>query len=246
MAQLGFGSGSIWNIPLGSNKTPTRLGVIQNIGIDFKASVKSLYGQNQLPVDNRRGTMAINGKGEFSQISARFYNDIFFGDMSTATTGQNIPVDNELSIIPSSPYTITVVNSSTFTTDLGVIYADTGLPLTRVSSTPATGQYSVSNGVYTFASADTTLSVKISYIYTLTSGETIKISNIAMGVQPKFKTVFLLPDNQKKFAMTLNSCISESISINTSLEDYTKQPFSFMASVDASDTLGTISFAEAM
>lgn len=246
MAQYGFGSGAVWNTASGSNKTPARLGTLQNIGIDFKSNLKQLYGQNQLPVTVARAAMAVNGKGEFAQMTARWYNDIFFGTMSTATTGQILTADNEAGTIPGTPYSITVVNSATFATDLGVIYSATGLPLTRVASTPATGQYSVSAGVYTFASADTTLGVKISYNYTATGGETLTIANQAMGVAPTFSTVLSIPYNSQKMTVTLNACVTEGISLNTALEDFTKQPFSFSAFVDASQTLGTISFAEVM
>ena len=35
-----------------------------------------------------------------------------------------------------SPYTVTVANAATFAADLGVVYAATGLPLTKVASAP--------------------------------------------------------------------------------------------------------------
>lgn len=246
MPQYGFGSGSLWMTTSGSNKTPTRLGVLQNCGVDFKSNTKPLFGQNQLPVTVARGTMSVMGKGEFAQITSRFYDNIFFGAMSTAATGQILAVDNEAGTIPaaSGPYIVTVTNSATWTTDLGVIFAATGLPLTRVASGPTTGQYSVSAGVYTFAAADTLLGVKISYIWTATGGEKLTIANQAMGVAPTFSTVLSIPYNSQKFTLTLNACVSESISMTTSLEDFTKQPFSFAAFTDSSDTLGTLSFAE--
>ncbi len=248
MPQYGFGSGSIWMTPAGSNQTPARLGVLQNCGVDFKSNVKPLFGQNQLPVTVARGSMTVMGKGEFAQMTSRFYNNIFFGAMSTATTGQILAVDNEAGTIPapSGPYTVTVTNSATWTTDLGVIFAATSLPLTRVASGPTTGQYSVAAGVYTFAAADASLGVKISYIWTTSGGEHLTIANQPMGVAPTFATVLSIPYNSQKFTLTLNACVAEAISMNTSLEDFTKQPFSFSAFTDSSDTLGTLSFAEAI
>ncbi len=248
MPQYGFGSGSVWMTTSGSNKTPARLGVLQNVGVDFKSTAKPLFGQNQLPVTVARGTMSVMGKGEFAQMTARWYSDIFFGAMSTATSGQIQAIDNESGTIPASsgPYTVTVTNSATWVTDLGVIFAATSIPLTRVASGPTTGQYSVAAGVYTFAAADTLLGVKISYTWTTTGGETLTIANQAMGIAPTFSTVLSVPYSGNKFTLTLNACVSEGISVNTSLEDFTKQPFSFAAFTDSSATLGTFSFAEAI
>lgn len=246
--QYGFGSGSMWQIASASNSTPARLGVLQNCGVDFKASNKPLFGQNQLPVTVARGSMVVSGKGEFAQMTARFYNDIFFGAMSTPTVSSTLCVDNEAGTIPATPYAITVTNSATWVLDLGVIFAATGLPLTRVASggTPSTGQYKVTAGVYTFAAADTTLGVKISYTYTTSTGATLTIANQAMGIAPTFKTVLSIPYNSQKFTLTLNACTADTISMNTSLEDFTKQPMSFQAFTDSSDTLGILSFAEAI
>ncbi len=246
MAQYGFGSGALWSIPSGSNQTPTRYGALQTVGVDFKSTSKPLFGQNQFPLTVARGSMSVAGKGEFAQLQARFYNDIFFGASSTPTVAQTICIDGENGTIPATPYQVTVTNSATFGIDLGVIFSATGLPLTRVASSPATGQYSVAAGVYTFAAADTTLGVKISYTYTTSTGATLTIANQPMGVAPTFKTILSMPYNSQKFSLTLNACVADGISFNTSLEDFLKQPFSFMAFVDASQTLGTLSFAEAI
>lgn len=246
MPQYGFGSGALWSIPTGANQTPTRYGVLQTCGVDFKSTNKPLFGQYQLPVTVARGSMSIAGKGEFAQLVARFYNDIFFGAMSTPTVAQTLVIDNESGTIPGTPYQVTVTNSATWVLDLGVIFSATGLPLTRVASSPTTGQYSVAAGVYTFAAADTTLGVKISYTYTTSTGATLTIANQLMGVAPNFKTVLSMPYNSQKFTLTLNACVADSVSMNTSLEDFMKQPFSFMAFTDSSSTLGTLSFAEAI
>jgi len=130
--------------------------------------------------------------------------------------------------------------------DLGVTYATTGLPLTRVASAPAVGQYSVSSGVYTFAAADASAAMKLSYTYTSTGGSTDTISNQAMGVAPTFKTILSMPYNSQKFTLTLNACVASSVSLNTSLEDFMKQPMEYGAFVDSSGTLGAMSFAEAI
>ena len=71
--------------------------------------------------------------------------------------------------VPSSPgpYTVTVTNSASFVEDQGV--TEGGSPLTRVTGSPATGEYSVDEGtgIYTFNSASADDSIVISYRYTL-------------------------------------------------------------------------------
>lgn len=70
----------------------------------------------------------------------------------------------ETGTIPSgSPYTVSVSKASSFTGDLGVVLLAGGIPLTQVTGTLATGQYSVAAGVYTFHSAQAGLNVGLSY-----------------------------------------------------------------------------------
>ena len=80
-----------------------------------------------------------------------------------------------------------MVNSATWTADQGVQDALTGFPLTHVTGTPTTGQYSVAAGVYTFAAADTGKAVLISYNYsTTTTGFSLAIGNPLLGPTQTF------------------------------------------------------------
>ena len=73
-------------------------------------------------------------------------------------------------------------HSATWVSDLGVWDITAAKYLTRVASAPATGQYSVAAGVYTFAAADTTHQVQLFYDYTSAAvGTTIKTVNTQMG-----------------------------------------------------------------
>jgi len=241
--QLQFGSGSVWGINSITNPSPRRFGVTQDISLDFSASVKTLFGQNNLPFAAAKAALSTKGKITFGQFNGGIINELFFG--STSASGQSVVIDSESGTIPTTPYQVTVANSATWTTDLGVTYTATGLPLIRVASAPATGQYSVAAGVYTFAAADTTLGVKISYVYTIAgSGQTYTIAQQAMGVANTFKTVVTMPYNGQKATFTLNACVSAKLSFATKLEDFTKPSFEFEAFADASGTLGTISVAE--
>jgi hypothetical protein len=129
---LGFGAGSLWGVSTNSNPTPARFGVLQKASVDFKAAVKPLFGFEQLPVGVARGTMSVSGTAELAQFTPRVYNDLFFGAMSTATTGTLICVDNEAGTVPGvSTYTITVAGGTNTVRDLGVIYQATGLQRIR-------------------------------------------------------------------------------------------------------------------
>lgn len=74
--------------------------------------------------------------------------------------------------VQNEPYTIASPESYTvqarygnWAADNGVTFGATAIALTLVTGIPATGQYSVSNGVYTFAAADAGKGVLINYSY---------------------------------------------------------------------------------
>jgi hypothetical protein len=245
--QLGFGAGAAWLINTAANSTPVRVGVMQSISLSEKATTKALHGSNQLPVSQARGTVNITGKMQFAQFNSRLWHDIWYGSMSSAATGQTLAIDSEAGTVPgSSTYTVTVANSSTWVTDLGVVYAATGLPLTRGASASAQGIYSVAAGVYTFHSSDASAAVKISYTYTATGGESLTVTNQPMGSANTFKLVLSIPFNSQKITKTYNRCIAESLDMSTGLEDYTKVDMGFACFTDSSDVLCVQSFAEAI
>lgn len=249
MSQYGFGAGSFWGVQTGNaNPTPNRFGAVQNVDVSFDATVKELFGGYSLPLAIGRGTMKIAGKAQAGQFQGRILSDLFFG--VSKTVGQTLVADNEAGTVPSpsGPYTVTVANSTGWVIDLGVKYAATGLPFTRVASGPTVGQYSVAAGVYTFAAADAGLGVAISYTYTPTSntvGETVSMTNQLIGTQPTFKSVTSQVFNGERLTLTLNQCVATKYTFSTKLEDFNIPEFDFSAFVDASNTLGTICLGEA-
>jgi hypothetical protein len=84
---------------------------------------------------------------------------------ATLWVTSSTPAGSETDAVPGSPYKITVQNTGIVSGDSGVKYATTGSPLTKVASNPATGQYAVSAGVYTFSAGDNGAQVSISYTY---------------------------------------------------------------------------------
>lgn len=251
--QLAFGAGALWGTRTdvtGSGIGPDQFAILQDVEIDWDWQTKELWGQFQFPVDIARGQGKITGKAKFARIFGAIYGDLFFGQ--TPATGQLLVSENEAGSVPaSSTYTITVANSATFSDDLGVYYAagnNAGARFSRVSSGPTIGQYSVSAGVYTFAAADASAAVSISYIYTGTTGKKMVITNQFMGFTPTFKATFY---TQKAtlgvsagLTLVLNACTSTKLSMPTKIDDYQIQELDFSAYADASGTIGTFSTLE--
>lgn len=243
--QFGFGSGASWAIDSGANPTPSQFGILQDAGVEFTRSVKELVGTYAFPVAIGVGTGKISCKAKNARMSGRLMNMFFNG---TKAAGQTSVAQDEAGTIPPSagPYTITVANSANFTEDLGVYFTLTGIPLVRVASGPATGQYSVAAGVYTFAAADAELAVKISYTYAISgTGEKVTITNPLIGVATTFKSVLTQSFNSKRNTLTLNAAVFTKFGWATKLEDFAMKDLDFSAFADSSNNIGTWSLAEA-
>ncbi len=239
---LAFGTGNFYGISSAANSTPRKFATMQDVQFDLQFTTKQLYGQNQVALDIRRGQAKFTGKAKFAQISGSMLNDLFFSQ--TATTGLLLSAVGEAGTVSATPFTVTVANSTTFDTDLGVVYAATGVPLTRVASTPAQGQYSVAAGVYTFSSTDTGAAVLIDYLYTAATGGTkVSLSNQSMGTTPTFMGVFSTTASGKNVTLKLNLCTSSKLSIQTKIEDYTIPELDFEVMADAANNIGTLSVA---
>jgi hypothetical protein len=228
--------------------TPVQFGALQDVDISFDGSIKDLFGQYQFPIASARGTSKITGKAKFANINANALASLFFNELTA--TGQQLIAINEAGTIPTTPFEITVTNAATFVKDYGVLNTLTGLPYTKVGSgTPTTGQYKVDEvtpgmGVYTFAAADTALTVQISYSYTTAGGNTITINNQLLGDAPVFEMALQTIFNSKKFAVFFHQCQSTKLSLPTKLEDFVISEFDFGIFANAAGVLGKISFPE--
>ena len=239
---LAFGSGNFYGISAAANSTPRKFATLQDVQFDLQFTTKQLYGQNQFAVDVRRAQAKFTGKAKFAQISGSMLNDLFFSQ--TATTGLLLSAVGEAGTVSATPFTVTVANSTTFDTDLGVVYGATGAPLTRVASAPAQGQYSVASGTYTFNAADTGAAVLVDYLYTAAAGGTkVALSNQAMGTTPTFMGVFSTTASGKNVTLKLNLCTSSKLSLQTKIEDYTIPELDFEVMADAANNIGTLSVA---
>lgn len=76
----------------------------------------------------------------------------------------SVVTNNVLNAQIDDSYTIEVLNSNSFSEDLGVYDLTNSLAMQRVAVDPETGEYVVDSGTYTFSSADENNDVRISYV----------------------------------------------------------------------------------
>lgn len=248
---INFGTGKLIAVPTnladGSpivTPTPVRLGSMQDVSVDLSVEMKTLYGSKRYPIAVGQGKGKIAVKAKYAEIDGKILGSLFYG--KTPTAGIKAAVFDFAASIPAvSAYTITVAppSSGTFLVDMGVIFAATGVQLTRVASAPAAGQYSVSNvGVYTFAAADQGKAVALSYEYSAssTSGEIFTITNDVMGYTPSFTLLLQNGYDGKNLVMKLNRCVSSKLNLPLKNDDFALYDFEAEAFSDAADQLGYI------
>jgi hypothetical protein len=232
-----FGSGALFAFPSGGNTapnpTPIKFGTLQDVSLDVSGELKELYGQKQFPEAVARGKHKITGKAKFAAINGKLLNDLFFG--LTLGTGMIKMALDEAQTVPATPFTITVANAATFKQDWGVRYASglsAGLPLMRVTASPATGQYSVNSatGVYTFAAGDQGAQLQISYTYTAAStGTQINVTNQLMGFAPNFQVLLENTYSTSQYGILLYAAVASKLSIATKQDDFLIPEFDFEA-----------------
>jgi hypothetical protein len=113
--QYGFGSGVLYGTRIYAGvSTPVRFGVLQDVTVDFASEIKELFGQLQYPVDAARGKAKITGKAKFAVLQASVYNNIYFGQASTA--GQTLFAYNEQTPALATATAATSIAASSGTT----------------------------------------------------------------------------------------------------------------------------------
>ena|SRR5271157_2909159 len=237
-----FGSGVVFMVPilgnLPTNPSPQKVGILQEATVDFKADLKKLYGQYQVPLATARGKLDVTVKGKMAIFDVNFLNQVYFG-LST-TSGYNKVVTNEQHTINAN---VTTATNIPLVQDFGVIYYATGAAFTKVAnvaSITANGQYVVNltSGVYTFNGGDNASVVLLSYTYNVNAGASVVISEQLMGYAPEVQLFLFNNFRNKYLALQLNDVTLGSISIPTKLEDFWIADFDGSANADASGNLG--------
>lgn len=231
-----------------ANSTPTNVGFVNEFSYDFSFNTKQLFGQKQFPLLAARSTAKATGKIIAGAMSGQALNAMLLGGTFTAGTQYDITT-TAATAIPTTPFQITptVPGAGTFDTDLGVINAATGNPLTLVTGTPAAGQYKVAAGVYTFSSADNVsgISVKISFAYTNTAqpGQYQVIANNDIGNTPTFQLDYKTTLYGATFYVRLYNAIASKWAMNHKINDFAMPEFDFEFFANAAQNIGMISLA---
>ena len=248
-----FGSGALIGTPSGSaTPTPINFGLVQEVTLDIQTTVKTLYGQYNFPVAIGAGTKKVTGKAKLARISGLAFGSLFFG--YTPSTGQVITQFGE-SHIYAATVTITPPNSGVYlndaTGDQGVVYAATGLPMTRVVTPSAVGQYSVNTatGIYSFYSGDSANGpFLISYRYTVSaSGEKFTVTQALIGPTITFSANLFAsdPTTGNQFSVYLYNCVASKLSFGTKIEDFSVPEMDFEAYANAANNVLQFNFGDA-
>src|SRR5258707_6127676 len=171
--------------------SPVNVGFVQEFSIDATGTIKELFGQNQWPLAVARGTIKGTGKFKSAVISGLAWSAMFYGNAETTSSQIAWNIGTTTTLSTASTAAVQIGSSLTFDADLGITYANTGLPFQRVSTgLEATGKYSVGSttpGLYNFATGDTPLGaaggtfVKIAYPNTTSVGANLTGPNRLIG-----------------------------------------------------------------
>lgn len=237
-----WSSGTLFFIPPGANPTPVRVGGLQDVAVNFKTPVKAVGSQYRHAIRFLADNYSIEAVAKMAKIDGALFANILYGQSLTA--GSRKVLDGDESTIPAGQ-SISPSFTGTFALDLGVVSVATGLPLTRVGSSPTAGQYTVAAGVYGFAAADVGQAVRISLAYDAATGKQLSLANEIFKFVPTFAVLLYTEFNCKQVSFWLPTAVSEQLVMPLVLEQYTIPEFSFQAQMDNSDlSMGLFSFAE--
>ena len=239
--QFMFGPGRLVLRPAGATPTPISIDTLQDFSMDISWTKKPLRGQRQLPLAIARGGQTIALKAKQAQINGQAIQTLALNGTTTNTQYQY--QDRETST-PGATYTVT--NAATFQQDMGVLYASSGIQLTRGASASAQGIYSVneSTGVYSFhASDDSTVAMKISYTYTVASqGNSVTLANQVMGTTPIFQLGYYGTFDGRQVFLQFGRVECDKLALPPKLEDYVYPELDFEVMEDGSQNVGIFSF----
>ena len=232
MSQYLFGAGNMYVTPLIdangaaiANPNSYPLLVLQEGALSDTSDLKELYGQGQRASAIARGKTKTTLKVKNARVLAAVWNSIYFGQTLTSPSLLAGFTDVTGTAVPTTPFQITPTppSAGTWLADQGVISGATGNPLTRVASAPATGQYSVAAGLYTFAAADTGLTMYINFQYSSTTagiGSKQTVRNLPMGYAPTFRARLTVIFQGKIMHLDCRSCVCTKFSLPFKNEDF--------------------------
>jgi hypothetical protein len=242
--QIVFHTGALFVKNTAANATPIRVATLQEVGFDFKASNKELFGENQFAEAIGRGNTKISGKAKTGRFNGALMNEVFFKQPASSLLSQAklLALDEAATVASAS---VTAANGANFLEDLGVQNAATGAAYTRVAAAPAAGQYVVNEatGVYTLNASENGNALSLCYLYktTVAGAKTLNIDNQLAGEAPTFKAIFSQRFQGQTITLTLNALVAEGLGFNFKSEDFAMPDVSFAAQADAFGRVGDLS-----
>lgn len=241
-----FGPGVAWGVRNDvSGASPCNFGKVIEVSLQIAATVKPLTGGSQAPIDFGRGALKITGKLKMAEVSPLAISSLFWG--VTPGAGSTLVQYLEAgSVAAATPYEYTVVNGATFVAALEVLYASTGLPLQQVATAPAAGQYSVgAGGVLTFAAADASKAILVSYTYTAAAqGYGLTVSNQLQGFTPTFAVTLYNVKNGKPVVYSLPFCTAEKLGRDGKEEAFTNPEIDILVGANAAGQIITENYPQ--
>lgn len=222
---------------------PVKLATLQDVTLDLSVDIKTHYGNGMFPLAAAQGKGKIEFKAKNAAISGSVLGSLYLGQNPIAGIRDAV-IEFAAAIPAASPYTVTVVppNSGTFVADLG-IYNASGDPMTPVATAPTAGQYSVSpTGVYTFAAADASGGISMSYEYSAvsTSARIFEINNRNMGQTPSFSVLGRTASDGKILTVKFYRGVSSKLSLPFKNEDFSVPDFDITCFSNAAGKVGWI------
>ena len=249
-----FSSGRLIGSQLSSTGallSPIEFGTLQNVTIDAKVDLKELYTAKRFPVAVADGKGKIDITAQAATINAQLFG-LVFG--STSSQGGGVAfIADEVQIVPSTPYTITlnqtpdatVMLPSVLSVQNGVLIQynvlnNTGTPVAGVSC-----KFNGTTGIV-FASGDAAETVLVSYYYDISApnASTNKIANVAFGSAKAFSLALCNTTNNAndnhgdQLIVVLNRVIAPSFKMDFKLDDWLIPDFTMQAFADASGNIG--------
>jgi len=226
--------------------TPVNVGFCQELTLDESAEIKELYGQNKYALVAASGPIKLTGKIKSAMISGLALNAAMYG--GTFVSGQLKMAVGEAITVASGWGNVT--NAATFDTDLGVVYANNQIPLTKVTGAPGSaGNYNVSAGNYGYHSGDNGNLVQTTYAYTVAgSGQTQTLANSQIGTNPTFQidywTTVNVAGTAKPYYVRVYECVANKLAYAHKLNDFMMPEIDFVAYQNAAGNIWKKSFPE--
>lgn len=228
--------------------SPVNVGYAQEFSLELAGTTKQLFGQKQYPLVAARGTIKSTGKFKAAVISGLAWNALMFGETAFSTGTLPWTIDSTFSVPATTAFAVTASSSLTYSADLGVKYAVGGLPFQRVApGSEATGKYSVTGNIYSFAAGDASAAIKITYSTISAVGQSLIVTNQSIGFTPTFQLDYYTNLNQptsKPLVITVYSAVMSKEGLAFKLEDFAMPEFEFDLFANSSDQVMRFGFPE--